>query len=590
MRDELLFCGKNRKDELRRLKRAYDDVAAEAERPRSSTTSDSPCHRVVLIEAERGLGKTRLAMELFRYLSTFCDPDDYWPDAYGREWENVEVMPRAEVCNVTRKPAFIWWGMGIADGPNPGNTIFASLEDILPHLMSARLASRRAQNGKEFFADAVDLAVDLAIEFGAEVSGLGITKRIGQSILKIGKLVRRHHGETHDALSGGREQIDSVVDAVMADLSRLFQSSSPQYVGIPLVIFIDDAQFADRDPAMATFLERLLARGARENWSLLVLMTHWSRQLGDWTDAAGHRHQPSHVARVLNHAQSGGQHIPGEFAGEGGGSLPDDAFLRIDLSHPVEDLDVALQDRFSGLAEEDVAAIVEKSGGNPRKLEQIVARMERKPRWFEGNDLTGFLTEEGRRSILALADLPIEEVVLERFGDTPPEVRRSMLIASLMGNRFVVDLVDRMAQARLGRKARAGLEDGERSYRFLHGVVDRSRNDIGAFTERLFFDAAREYRESGVARRNLPDWPQEDDLIRAMDDLLAELVAHPERFEGLNQDDLVEALSLAGTRMEATGTPEAGLALARIVAIENNRGNPEGGYAAALRFIAGFVP
>lgn len=589
MSNELIFCGENRKRELRRLKRAYDDVAAAAEGLRANRAAGHACHRVVLIEAERGLGKTRLAMELFRHLTTACDPDHYWPDAYGRGRESVEVMPKANACDVTSRPPFLWWGMAIADGPNPGNTVFASLEDVLPHLMSARLAARRAQSGREFLADAADLAVDLGIEFGTEISGLGLVKRFGQSALKIGKIVRRHYGDAPDALSEGREQVDSVVEAVMSDLTRLFDPRSSQFVGIPLVILVDDAQFADRDPAMAAFLERLLARGARERWPLLVVMTHWSRQLSPWTDAAGQRHRPSYIARALEHARTGDPLMPGEFAGEGGGSMPQESFLRIDLGEPVDSLDAALRSQFPGLAEADVAAIVEKSGGNPRKLEQIVARMERKPRWFEANDPKGPLNDAGRDTVLSLADLPIEEVVLERFGDTPADIRRSMIVASLMGNRFVVDLVDRMARARFEHGVRSGLEDGERSYRFLRDVVDRSRNDIGSFAERLFFDAAREYRESGMAHRDLPEWPQDRELMQALDELLSELVAAPERFGGLNTDDLVEALSLASTRMEGIGSPAAGLALARLVSLENDRGNPEGGYSAALRFIQGFA-
>ena len=595
MNDELLFCGENRKVDLRRLKRTYDDVAAAAQAMRANGTPNHASHRVVLIKAERGLGKTRLAMELFRHLTTACDPEDYWPDVYGRERESVELMPRAENCNITRKPSFVWWGMGIAEGPNPGNTVFANLDHILPHLVTARLAAQRSQSKGDFLLDAADLAVDLGIEFADEITGLAleltglsIAKRLGQSVLKIGTIVRRHYEKEPGTIESGRDQIESVVDAVMADLTQLFAPSSRLFVGIPLVIFVDDAQFADRDPAMAAFLERVLARAAKEKWPLLVVLTHWSRHLGRWTDAAGQRHKPSHVARVLDHARMGNPSKPGEFAGEGGSSLPDSSFLQIDLGDPIDDLDAALRNCFDALAEEDVTAIVEKAGGNPRKLEQIVARMMRKPRWFEANDPSAPLTEAGREAVLALADLPIEVVVLERFSDTPAAVRQSMIVASLMGNRFVVNLVDRMMQARFNGEARIGLEESEQSYRFLRDVVDRSRNDIGAFAERLFFDAAREYRESGLASQNLPNWPLDEDLMQALDDLLLNLVANPEQFEGFNQDDLAEALSLAGTRMETTGAPEAGLAFARLVEAENGRGNPEGANAAALRFMDGF--
>ena len=588
MAGELLFTGTNRRRDLGRLKRAYDEVASAAEALKDGRTVSGPAHRVVLIEAERGLGKTRLAMELYRHLSTACDPAHYWPDGYERLAEDVAVMPRAETCGFRAPPPFLWWGMQVADGPNPGNTVFASLEDLLPHLVAARAAARREGSTREFLADMADLAVDVGIEVGPEIAGLGMAKRIGQSLFKIGGIVRRHAGDETPAIEAGRERVDSVTDAVLADLARLFDPRSRTFAGIPLVVLVDDAQFADRDPAMAAFLEWLIARGARDRWPVLVLLTHWSRQMGAWEDASGKRQQPSRVARVLRHAREGRETEPGPFAKEGGGTLPEGAFVHMDLGEPVDDLATPLRARFPGLAAADVAAIADKAGGNPRKLEQIVARMGRKPRWFEGGDLVGGLAETGREAVLALADLPIEEVVLERFADTPAEVRRAVMLASLVGSRFVVGLVDRLSRAQRMAAARDGLEDGERRYRFVRGVLDRSRDDIADFAERLFVEAAREYRESGLAGQDLPDWPEDAALLGALDRLLGDLVADPGAFEDLGTDDLAEALTLAATRMETAGKPAAGLALARLVDLETERGNPDGAYEAAVRFAAGF--
>ncbi len=77
---ELSFCGENRRADLERLKSAYEEVAEAARQLKPGKPVDKPINRVVMIHAERGLGKTRLAMELYRHLTTECDPEHYWPD------------------------------------------------------------------------------------------------------------------------------------------------------------------------------------------------------------------------------------------------------------------------------------------------------------------------------------------------------------------------------------------------------------------------------------------------------------------------------------------------------------------------------
>lgn len=366
----------------------------------------------------------------------------------------------------------------------------------------------------------------------------------------------------------------------MDDLSNLFAPSSAQFAGIPLVMLIDDAQFADRDPALATFVEKLIARSAVEKWPLLLMITHWSRQLNEWRDMNDAEHPRSRIAQVLNSAQ--------------GVSLATQNYTEIDLGEPVDDLAPALVGQFPGINLETINLIVNKSGGNPRKLEQIAARMHAYPVWFEKNDIEKNdkaleLTDEGREAVFALSDLPIDDLVLERLGDTAPAVRRSLLLASVMGSRFIVDLVDRMAEARFQNGARDDLEEGERKYRFVRDVVDRSRNDIASFSERLFSDAAKAYRERGLARQELEGWPDETDLYAALDSLLADMVDDPYCFDGLSDDDRAHALSVSADRMQLNGSAKAGLALAQLVRIENRRGNPEGAYDAAQQFIAGFA-
>lgn len=590
---ELSFCGENRHADLERLKSAYDDVAEAASQLKPGKPVEKPINRVVMIHAERGLGKTRLAMELYRHLTTACDPEHYWPDDYARLAERVAVMPEAEnnQFNYNATSDFVWWGLAVADGPNPGNTVFNSLEDLLPHLTAAQLWARRKSSKRALVAEALDLAsevgieiADASIEVAGDAIGIGMIKRIGESVLNIGSIVKKHINDGDAPLDAAGKRIDSVVDGVMADLSRLFSPASKQFVGIPLVVLIDDAQFADRDQATAAFTEKLIAASSREGWPLLLVFTHWSRQLRKWRDGQNVEQPRSKIAEVLHHASSRRSSDPGPFTGVGGDTLSEERYVQIDLGEPVGDLTPALKNQFPGLSEQIVAQIIEKSGGNPRKLEQIAARMKSRPIWFQDMDQKADLTEDGCEKVLELSELPIDEIVLERLHDTAPDARRALLLASVLGSRFVVSLVDRLSEARFETAARDGLKDGEVRYRFVRDVVDQSRNDIARFTERLFAEAAETYRHSGMASVSLENWPKEDELYQILDELLDALVEEPESFDGLSLDDFAHAFDIASDRMLLAGSPNASLALARLVHIQNEIGNYEGAYVAAERF------
>lgn len=119
-------------------------------------------------------------------------------------------------------------------------------------------------------------------------------------------------------------------------------------------------------------------------------------------------------------------------------------------------------------------------------------------------------------------------------------------------------------------------------------MIERAAGEVGALAERLFFEAAITYRHSGKARQNLTSWPTDKELMEGLDGLLGDLVQDPASVGGLSDNEL--ALAVADDWMTVSGSERAGLALARLVRLENGRGNYEGANDAATRFIAGFAP
>lgn len=592
MRD-LLFCGANRQASLTRLIRAYDDVAAVAEGVRPGSEPVQGSLRVVLIHAERGLGKTRLALELYHHLATKRDPEGYWPDRTEGFADQAAVMPEGERCDLAARPMFLWWGLALLDDRNPGSWLFRSIEPLLVHLTSIRLAAARASSGREAAAELADLAVEAAIELSGDALGLATLKRLGATLWKAGRIVHRHATEATDPMTSASDQMQPLVDLVLDDLARMFAPRSGRFAGRPLVILIDDAQFADRDDALSGFLERLIARAGREGWPLLLLLTHWTSDLQLRQDRSGRTVQPSHVSRILDHARRMAPTSPGPFAAQDGGSLGPECFIEIDLGEPVTDLTPALVDRFPGIACGTVAEIVALSGNNPRKLEQIVAAMTEWPAWFEDGDLDRDLTDEGRREVLGISRLPIDGVVARRYRDAPPQVRRSLTLAGVMGNRFVIEMIDRLSRARLGHPARAGLLEGEFPYRLVRGVATRAEGtstEAGAFAERLFLDAAITYRRSGQASQDFTSWPSDTELFKDLDALLTDLVRAQPSSDGLTTDEAALALSMAADRFGSGETEElrnlSVAALLKLVGLERGRGNLEGAAATATRLVS----
>src|SRR5690606_9695602 len=72
--------------------------------------------RAAALLAEPGLGKTRLAQELYaRLVADEQGGTGYWPPALGAEGDNLRVNPAVEACDGAADLPFLWWGVRLAD-------------------------------------------------------------------------------------------------------------------------------------------------------------------------------------------------------------------------------------------------------------------------------------------------------------------------------------------------------------------------------------------------------------------------------------------------------------------------------------------
>lgn len=501
---------------------------------------------------------------------------------------DIQVMPRPSLESIASKIPFVWRGIKLTEGAG-SDAVFGSLRHILAQtvLISAQVRAARAR--ESVLAELKDLGIDASIDLTAELANsiipLGLIKKLGVTTSKVARILMKQRN--HARLSGEEaalQQLGPVSDAFLDDLERLFNPLRKTYAGIPLVTLIDDARLADNDSGVPVFLEKLISRVVQQRWPLLLLLTHWSRQRRDWTDGSGVQHKRSVVSEIIEHFRLRAPNEFSRFTGTPGGALSSDKlFVEIDLGEPVDDLSPALRDQFPGLSKDVAAEILSLSRSNPRKLEQVATEIREFPSWFEEYSFDNDLTEDGREAARNLSRLEIDKIVLKRFGDTPPAVRTALLTASCVGPRFLVALIEKMLAHSGQEPPRSALEESERRYHLTRDVIDRSRNDTASFKEGLFFDAALAYDRQGLAHLE-GLWPGREKMEGLLDDLVKGDMATSE----MTADDLAFGQDVAGSRRSEQGRPTGGLVMAKLVALENERGNFDAASAAARRFTSGF--
>ena len=471
---------------------AYDRVA----------TGSGPEIAVVL--GESGLGKTRLVQEFFARLSRGVDAEGeggYWPDRLVRDANNLKVNPDPADCNPSRVAdmRFLWWGIRMLDrsGHNAGlgglSDSVALLRAHLEPFARARLVSGRIKDA------AKSAALDVAIEIG---------NLFTFGLLGLGKLGIDHAGEwksirdDHLSLAGlsaadeeGRQR-ESLVELVLADLDALFDANGEKGLRLPAIILVDDAQWLSGDETTRIFVARVMAMAKERGWPLLLIATHWERE---W-----HEHFADSRADTL-------AAMARQFTGDG--------WQPIRLGRE-PDLAVMIESGFPGLTPAQVQLLLEKAGGNPRLLDEMLRFLKRKKGFFENRDSASALSERGISDISGRT-FGLHDLVADRLACSPESVRRLTGLAGLQGNRFLERLL--IDPERIGERDYKA--DGLSLAISPHSLVAPVGNTVYEFTQPV-------YRE--VSLEQLSDLLDEDDARELIVARFLELAGPQGRFEALD--------------------------------------------------------
>jgi hypothetical protein len=465
--------------------------------------------RTVVVLAESGLGKTRLAQALYEAIAADGAANlegerGYWPTVLGADGNNLRVNPPLDACAPAAPMPFLWWGIRLVDplAPNhlAGGVLPSSVErDLLPHLEPLQRASRRRDRHARVAKVAAGLATDALVDAVPFASLLKTLVATGLELKGIHDEGRRD-GAGRDLGAAAEARALTFLDRVVGDLGALLRPG-----GAPAVVLVDDGQFSPHDPGAVALVERLHRTAAQEGWPLLLLVTHWEQE---WNAAA-----PGSIAGALRAADG-----------------PPVQELRLT---PVPDLGPWLRAALPGLDGAQAAALLERAGGNPRYLDEILrfATGVRGRALFEGRDPARPLTAAGLQELLARS-VALVDLIAERLAASPDAVQQAVVLAALQGPEVLDGLVPDAAKALGVEEAavEAALADAEDRHAYLARIGAASR----AFAQRIYLEVAREH---------LTAWFDAEEAEAALAAALRTLVAEG-RADDLDDADRARLASL----------------------------------------------
>lgn len=514
--------------------------------------------RVCVLLAESGLGKTRLAQEFFGRLSRSQGVHGvgYWPPELGRDGNNLRINPPEEDCNGDAELPFLWWGLRLVD-PLAHNRIAAGVlahhveRDLVPHLEPMYRAQRQRQRLARLAKIGGGLAADMLVDM---IPFMGLVKSIGETGLEL-KELHSSWRKDREALDRDRlaaERRATLSERVIGDLRALFSGRAEARV--PGVILIDDGQFSTHDPGLVEFVEALLSAMAGGGWPLLLLVTHWERE---WAE-----HRAADAPTIARALDGHGRRHPGQ----------------VELLHlrPVADLSPLLRDRLPGLRPEQARALLERAGGNPRFLDEIlrIALSTRGRALFVGRDPKKPMTDAGLADLLARS-VALHDLVAERLAASPEPVQKAVALASMQGPEFLRRLVGETASA-LAEPADA-IDGAISEAQNPHAYVAEVSEGVAAFAQRIYHEAAREL---------LPAWFDPGDVEQALADVVRRIVTAPEGIV-LSDTDLAQLCALAAALFEHSADEQdrriAAASLSRLMDGAQARDDVQGALALARR-------
>nr|WP_320011489.1 tetratricopeptide repeat protein [uncultured Desulfobulbus sp.] len=405
--------------------------------------------QTVALIGESRLGKTRIVQEFYSWLNREEDPSNYWPDTLKAENDSLHVNPvyddqytLSENCSMP----WLWWGIRWTK-PEQRNTAQVSLCAVLadatrldPHLGKIRNHFAYKQTQKKGGINAAKTLANLA-SGGLLDPVISIWERI-----EDWQKIRKARSEQMSPM----KQMDRRQESQLTELqSLLIGLTSPNTCfakGLPLILILDDVQWAD--PESLKFIQRLIHHymqpdraKSKHQPCVLVIATSWEKEWNEGSEtplpesAFSAPQTFSEVVRTLN-KQTADDQKPGL------------AFTECRLQKISESLESVVLEDFPGLSPAQAQLIVERAGGSPGLLTELLIKLRGSRFLFEKGDHTLALTKSGEAKIRTMS-VKYHDLVEERLNDIPYEESNILRIASYLGMNYSRPFARQLAAATL---------------------------------------------------------------------------------------------------------------------------------------------
>lgn len=414
---------RGREAELKRILAAWQDVVAGQV-------------RYVRLAGEPGVGKTRLAQELYCQLAQHYDQpaagfdSGYWPDVLKTGPAQDLLAPPPPERGQPRPPLpYLWWALNCRQGNESQTDSFQPYADGLDQLSAHLLPHLQGRLLREAWSDVAHGLLFGSLEYVPLIGPLlkGIYNPVRNLNTRLRKL--REPLQLDEKLlnhQGGAAAAATLEEVYIQLLAALNNPRAQRFPHVPVCIVLDDAHWADA--RSIAFTQRLLELALERSWRLLVLASVRSNELEAQLERAR--------ALSQERATTAGE-LEQSFIRRAGAQCT----VCIDLAPALEESAVRalLQDQ---LPQADAAALdvlCQRAGGHPYFAVNY-ARLVEEEGWIgpHGELLAG--PDE-------LSTLPAEvsAVIDRRLSLLEAKSRRVLNWGSVQGMRFVDTLVRQAA-------------------------------------------------------------------------------------------------------------------------------------------------
>ncbi len=245
------------------------------------------CNRrpsLVLVRGDPGIGKTKLMQDFYRFLAATQDPNGYWPLRLTDAGKAITIVPQLPARSIRDTPPIPWLWLAVrCRAPAHSNALQEDIEfDLIRRQLQWHLAGIfRKQQLRKLNAAIAKATVATVAGFAfpgagnvvnaiqaAVGEGLSLTDQIGAIIKRYSAGKEREADTLQDILERDRA---TLVSGARQALEAIAGASSQASAAIPVLLLIDDAQWADN--VTLEVLDALQISSWEQGWRLMTVLT-----------------------------------------------------------------------------------------------------------------------------------------------------------------------------------------------------------------------------------------------------------------------------------------------------------------------------